>query len=108
MAVTAARSRVSGQCRLARRNDWEQTTEPTEPVAASRFSGLAVAAFIVTFFFSLLGLILGIVAYARISRTGMRGKGLAVAAIVISAVFVIVQIILLSTGNLHFFVHTPA
>jgi Zn-finger nucleic acid-binding protein len=50
------------------------------------FSGLAIAGFICSFFCGLLGLILSIMAYNQINRSGNRigGKGLAVAGVIIS------------------------
>jgi hypothetical protein len=77
-------------------------TQPPAANSQAPFSGLAIAAFVVAFFFSLLGLILGIVALVRIGRTGMRGRGLALAAVILGAVFLIFQIIAFAVGGLHF------
>lgn len=48
-----------------------------------RTNGLAIAAFVLAFFFSLLGLILGYVARSQIRESGEGGAGLALAAIII-------------------------
>lgn len=80
---------------------------PAVPQSA-KFSALAIVAFVFAFLFSLIGLILGIIAYVRTGSTGMRGRGLALAAIILSAVFLILQIILASTGHLYFYTHTTS
>ncbi|MGZ4493613.1 MAG: DUF4190 domain-containing protein [Nocardioides sp.] len=53
------------------------------PSAGSETSTLAVAAFVVSFFVALAGIVLGHMALGEIRRTGKRGHGLAVTALVI-------------------------
>jgi len=57
----------------------------TEP--ASPGYGLAIGALVTSFFASLIGLILGIVALNTIRKNNGRGRGIAVAAIAVSSVF---------------------
>jgi|GEM_PF-3160860 len=58
-------------------------TPPAEP---PKTNSLAIASLVTSFFFQLVGLILGIIALGQIKKTGEGGKGLAVAGIVISAI----------------------
>lgn len=53
----------------------------------ARTNGLAIAGFVLSFFISLVGLILSIIALNQINRSNgtQKGKGLAIAGIVISA-----------------------
>lgn len=60
------------------------------------FSSLAITGFVLSFFISLAGLIVSLVALSQLKKTGDRGRGLATAGVVIS----IVQII----GSVIFFV----
>ncbi|OII06760.1 DUF4190 domain-containing protein [Curtobacterium sp. MCBA15_005] len=53
------------------------------------FNTLSIVGFILAFFISAAGLVVGIVAIFQIRRTGERGRGLAIAAIVISAIAII-------------------
>ena len=55
---------------------------------------LGIVAFIVSFFFGLLGLILGIVALVQSKKAG-RGNGFAIAAIIIGGISVIVGLIVI-------------
>ena len=55
---------------------------------------LGIVAFIVSFFFGLLGLILGIVALVQSKKAG-RGNGFAIAAIIIGAISVVVGLIVI-------------
>jgi peptidyl-prolyl cis-trans isomerase B (cyclophilin B) len=50
---------------------------------APGYSPLAIIAFVLAFFTSAIGVILGFVALSQIKRTGEQGRGLAIAAIVI-------------------------
>ncbi|MFJ8804768.1 DUF4190 domain-containing protein [Streptomyces sp. NPDC102490] len=63
-------------------------------------NGLAVAAFVlgVLCFVPAVGLVLGLVALARIRKRGERGKGFAVAGCVLSAVGLALWVLILSTG----------
>lgn len=51
------------------------------------YNVLAIVGFVLTFFVSIAGLIVGIVALGQIRRTGERGHGLALAAIIVSSFF---------------------
>jgi peptidyl-prolyl cis-trans isomerase B (cyclophilin B) len=53
------------------------------PSATPRYNGMALAAFIVVFFASVVGLVLGYVALGQIKRTHESGRGLALAAVVL-------------------------
>ncbi|MBZ6172302.1 MULTISPECIES: DUF4190 domain-containing protein [Streptomyces] len=66
----------------------------------ARLSGLAVAAFVlgILCFVPAVGLVLGLVALARIRKRGERGKGFAVAGSVLSCVGLALWAALLSTG----------
>ena len=55
---------------------------------------LGIVAFVVSFFFGLLGLILGIVALVQSKKAG-RGNGFAIAAIIIGAISVVVGLIVI-------------
>lgn len=69
-------------------------------------SGLAIASLVlgicgflcVTPF---VGLSLGIAALSRISKTGQPGKGMAIAGIILSALWIVLLILLIATGNFH-------
>ena len=67
---------------------------PTVTPAAEKTNGVAIAAIILTFFFPLIGLILGIVALSSIKKSGEKGKGLAKAAIIISTILIVFGIAL--------------
>lgn len=57
-------------------------------------NGMAIAALILTFVFTPLGLIFGYIARGQIKRTGEGGAGLATAAIIISWIFIAVPVII--------------
>lgn len=75
-------------------------------VAQGQTNGLAIAALIVVFFSSVIGLILGHVALAQIRQSGQPGRGLALAAVVIGwvatglAVVVVVAYFIFLGANL--------
>lgn len=54
-----------------------------------RVNGFAVSAFVVVFFASVVGLVLGYVALSQMKQTGERGHGLALAAVVLGWVFTV-------------------
>lgn len=60
-------------------------TRSTQP----EFNKLSIVGFVLAFFISIAGLIVGIVALAQIRQRGERGKALAVAAIVLSVLQII-------------------
>jgi type II secretory pathway pseudopilin PulG len=58
------------------------------PAPASRapFNVLAILGFVLTFFVTIAGIVLGFIALAQIRRTGARGRGLALAAVILGFV----------------------
>lgn len=52
---------------------------PVQP----RWNGMAIVAFVVVFFASVVGLVLGYVALSQVKRTDERGRGLAIAAVIL-------------------------
>ena len=50
-------------------------------------NGLAIAGFILAFFFPLVGLILSIIGYSKAKEMNNSGKGLALAGIILSSIF---------------------
>jgi hypothetical protein len=69
------------------------------------FSTLAIVAFVFAFVFFPVGIITGHIALARIKSSGERGHGLALAAVIIGYAWLLIDIILFATGNLHFYAH---
>lgn len=63
----------------------------TEPYP--RANGLAIVAFVLSFFVGVAGVVLGYVALAQIRRTGEDGRGLALAAVVLGWVSVVVTVL---------------
>lgn len=66
------------------------------PQAASGSNGMAIAGFVCSFFFPLLGLIFSIIGLNRSKNMFGKGKGLAIAGIVISVVMWILNIMFLN------------
>ena len=62
--------------------------------SSNDWNALAIAGFVLSFFSTLIGLILSIIAYKQIKESGERGKGLAVAGIVISSVVMAIVLLL--------------
>ncbi|MFI5061654.1 MAG: DUF4190 domain-containing protein [Actinomycetales bacterium] len=62
---------------------------PVQP----RYNTLAIVAFILAFFVSIVGIILGFVALSQIKRTGEQGRGLALAAVIIGFVEIVIGVI---------------
>ena len=58
------------------------------------WNAMAIAGFITSFLFSIVGLILSIIGLNQINRTGEKGKGLAIAGIIISTITLIVSVLL--------------
>lgn len=61
--------------------------------AQPRYNVMAIVGFILSFFISIAGLIVSIIAFVQIKRTGERGRGLALAGIILGAVFLVFGII---------------
>jgi hypothetical protein len=72
----------------------KQTQKTTVAQEKAPFNGLAIAGFICSFFFAVVGLILSIVGLSQINKDNERGKGLAIAGIVISGVSMFVGVII--------------
>jgi type IV pilus assembly protein PilA len=68
---------------------------PMPPPVVPRWSGLAIAGFVLSFFCGLLGLILSILGYNECRRSNgtVKGEGLALAGIIISALLGIVGVL---------------
>ena len=58
-------------------------------------NGLAIAGFVLSFFFPLVGLILSIVGYSKAKYLNNSGKGLALAGIIISSIAIVTAIIVI-------------
>ena len=59
---------------------------PYDNYASNNWNGLAIAGFVLSFFSTIVGLILSIIAYKQIKESGEKGKGLALAGIIISSI----------------------
>lgn len=70
-------------------------TYQTPPPAKKASNGMAIAGFILSFFFPLFGLIFGCIGNSR-ANNGASGKGLSVAAILISIISIIINTILVA------------
>lgn len=70
-----------------------QATYVAPAPAQAPYSPLAIVGFILSFFFSLIGMIVSIVALVSLKKDGKRGKGLSIAGIIIGGVMVVVNII---------------
>jgi preprotein translocase subunit SecG len=66
----------------------------TTPGTAARYNVLSIVGFILAFVFALAGLVVSIIAFSQIKKTGERGRGLALAGIILSIVFMVISIIL--------------
>ncbi|WP_426624143.1 DUF4190 domain-containing protein [Leifsonia sp. McL0607] len=64
-----------------------------QPQAAG-YNTMSIVAFILAFFVSIVGIILGFVALSQIKRTGEQGRGLALAAVIIGFVEVVIGILI--------------
>ena len=76
------------------------TTDPSAPTYTPETypgKGLGIAGFIVSFFFSLVGLILSIIAYVQSRKAGYK-NGLALAGIILGSVFTVIGTIIAVLG----------
>jgi uncharacterized membrane protein len=64
------------------------------PPAQPGYNTMSIVAFILAFFISVVGVILGFVALSQIKKSGEQGRGLAVAAIIIGFAEIVLGIIL--------------
>lgn len=60
-----------------------------------RWNGMAIAGFVCSFLFSIVGLVLSIIGYNQTKKTGEKGKELALAGIIISGVSIVLTIVLI-------------
>jgi peptidyl-prolyl cis-trans isomerase B (cyclophilin B) len=67
---------------------------PYPPSNQPGYNTMSIVAFILAFFISVVGVILGFVALSQIKRTGEQGHGLALAAIIIGFAEILLGIIL--------------
>lgn len=71
--------------------------EPQQPqyyaAPSSKWNGMAIAGFVCSFFFSLIGLVLSIIGYSQTKKSGERGGDFALAGIIISAVSLALSIL---------------
>lgn len=78
------------------------TTAKTKNTAPKTTNGMAIAGFVCSFFFQILGLIFSIIGLCQVKTSGEKGRGLAIAGIVISSVItffsVLVTIMALTFG----------
>ena len=70
------------------------TAMPQSAGTAAGYNVLAIVGFILAFVFSLAGLVVSIIAFSQIKKTGERGHGLALAGVILSAVFLVGGIII--------------
>lgn len=63
------------------------------PVQSQTTNGMAIAGFVLSFFFALLGLIFSIIGLNKSKEMGGKGRGLALAGIIISAVSMVITIL---------------
>lgn len=73
----------------------QPTQQYTQPVQQSQSNGFAIAGFVCSFFFSIVGLILSIIGLNKSKTLGGNGRGLAIAGIVISAIGFVLSIFVL-------------
>ncbi|NEG69800.1 DUF4190 domain-containing protein [Bifidobacterium choloepi] len=76
--------------------------QPPVPQYPNRWNGMAIAGFICSFFFAIVGLVLSIVGLVQVNKTRERGRGLAIAGICISAVEI--AFVVMSMGSLSTYV----
>jgi len=72
----------------------QQPQYAAAPPAQPGYNTMAIVGFILAFFVSIVGAVLGFVALSQIKRTGEQGRGLAIAAVIIGLVEVVLTIIL--------------
>lgn len=72
-----------------------QSRQPAEP---QKTNGFAIAGFVLSFFFAILGIIFSAIALKQISERNEGGHGLAVAGLVLSIVWIGLWLVLFSTG----------
>ena len=60
-----------------------------------RWNGMAIAGFVCSFLFSIVGLVLSIIGYNQTKKTGEKGKELALAGIIISGLSIVMTIVMI-------------
>ena len=73
--------------------------QPRQEYADGSYSGMAIAGFVLSFIFPLLGLIFSAVGLSQCKK-GRRGKGLAIAGLVLSIIWLALQVAAICTGAL--------
>lgn len=63
-----------------------------------RWNGLAIAGFVMSFFISIVGLILSIIGYGQCKKNNEKGQGLALSGIIISAASIILFLLVVAGG----------
>ena len=82
----------------------QQSQQGYYPQQEPSWNGLAIAGFVCSFFFSVIGLVLSIIGFTQINKTAKetgvepKGKGLALAGIIISGVALAFQVLLIMGG----------
>ena len=71
----------------------QNTPATTAPGTAGRYNVLAIVGFILAFVFALAGLVVSIIAFSQIKKTGERGRGLAIAGIIIGLLSIVLGIL---------------
>lgn len=71
-----------------------QYSQPYGAPAQPGWNTMAIVAFVVTFFVSIVGIILGFIALSQIKRTGEQGRGLALAAVIIGFISLALGVII--------------
>ena len=61
--------------------------------ASNNYNVLAIVGFVLSFFSTIVGLIISIIAYKQVKQTGEKGKELAIAGIVISSISIAIAVL---------------
>lgn len=72
---------------------------PVQYKREPKWNGMAIAGFVLSFVFSVIGLVLSIIAFIQIKETGEKGRGLALAGIIISAIVIGTMLMGLADGR---------
>ena len=92
------------QATPATQQNIQQRQQGYYPQQEPSWNGMAIAGFVCSFFFSVIGLVLSIIGFTQINKTAKetgiepKGKGLALAGIIISGVALAFQVLLIMGG----------
>lgn len=92
------------QATPAAQQNIQQRQQGYYPQQEPSWNGMAIAGFVCSFFFSVIGLVLSIIGFTQINKTAKetgvepKGKGLALAGIIISGVALAFQVLLIMGG----------